>query len=351
MNGHLKQICITVCSTALFFGLSIRCLAQPENECKVCQRLAIFNQIKKVVAKTYWPSFNLQGSPPLLYFSDSLTYIAFAKKFPFTTTYDVLNCPQGLRLFVTRRTDSIPFHMENKMDLDDSTSSLFFRPMLFCSDVETLVKTVPDFSTTEEWFQLIMHEYFHSFQFSHRAMLSFLHNKIKIKEDSLTAIYRRLSWYATMIDSENMLLLKAINSPFPDSLRYYAGEFITERTERREQFRLSSGHDISIDEDFWEKAEGTARYLEYYMAFAYKNWKADPSKNCDSLFKNFAWYRNRNLEKEKNFYVRTQIMPAYYYVTGFNLCRLLDKVHAGYKDKLFTEPEKSLFGYLKEWLH
>jgi hypothetical protein len=348
MNDRLKQS-IFAFIIFLEFCLPLYSLCQGTNECMVCQRLSTFNEIKKRVAKIYWPSFSHQASPPLLYFSDSLTYIAFTQKFPFASAYHILRCPQGQELFVTNRIDSIPFHMENRMDLDDSTSPLFFRPMLFCSDVERLVKTVPDFSTTEEWFQLIMHEYFHSFQFSHRAMLSFLHDKIKIKEDSLTSIYRGLKWFASMTDSENILLLKAINTPFTDSLRYYIRKFIAERTNRREQFRDSLGYDISIDEDFWEKAEGTARYLEYYTAFAYKNLNVKTAKNCDSLFKNFSWYRNRDLAKEKNFYIRTQIMPAYYYVTGFNLCRLLDKVHVAYKKDLFTEPRESLFWYLREW--
>lgn len=50
-----------------------------------------------------------------------------------------------------------------------------------------------------------------------------------------------------------------------------------------------------------------------------------------------------NFENELEFIERTKMMQAYYYVTGFNLCRLMDKIGINYKQDLFNHPAEGLY--------
>lgn len=105
--------------------------------------------------------------------------------------------------------------------------------------------------------------------------------------------------------------------------------------------------DIGPWEEFWETIEGTARYAEYYMAGYFGKIPIGGIGRCDSLFKRFVDYpADADFEKKQVFVNRTEIMPAYYYVTGFNLCRLLDKLGIAYKRSLFDQPGKGLYAIL-----
>ena len=318
--------------------------------CVICDRLSLFTEIKQKVAGSYWNSFNTKSlTPPLVYFSDSLSWLAYSGNIKFKNIeYIKIECPSGLILYkMNKRLDSVPFHMENKMSFTDSTLPYYDQPIMFCSDVESTSKLVPDVKNTEEWLQLVMHEYFHSFQFNHKGFIQYFADSVDVKTDSLNDYYKNNEWFSNLAGIENACLLKALNSSSIDSTKYFCKQFIETRKERRQKFINEFHFDISAAEKFWEKVEGSARYIEYNTGFIYSNSHDDVTNSkCDTLFNHFNNYYKKDFEKQPWFYVKTQIMRAYYYVTGFNLCRVLDKLNISYKEKLFDRPSVGLEDFL-----
>jgi hypothetical protein len=82
---------------------------------------------------------------------------------------------------------------------------------MMCSSFEETVKTIPDVGSTDEWTTMIIHEYFHGFQYKHKPYMDYYENEIvQIQPDSLTTFYKKLPWFKQSIDAENQLLLDAI---------------------------------------------------------------------------------------------------------------------------------------------
>ena len=315
-------------------------------DCVACERINVFIKSKELISNIVWKGLNDDAHiRPLLYFTDSSTYIAFGSDILFKNyNYELLDCGNGFSLLKLPRMDAQPFHMENNMNFKDTASIFYNQPMMLCSDVETLIKVVPDFNKTEDWLQLVMHEYFHSFQFSHKATINYLSEVIQISSDTLNKIYIQNAWFGELLENENNALLNAIRATTGDSMNHYMDEFYQIRQRRRMQYESLHNLNLSIMENFWETIEGTARYAEYYMAGNFYKIATGTSSQCDSLFKNFRDYSDMiNFENELEFIERTKMMQAYYYVTGFNLCRLMDKIGINYKQDLFNHPAEGLY--------
>jgi hypothetical protein len=317
-------------------------------DCAVCERMYLFNEIKELVLNKVWLGLD-SGSltVPLLYFNKSHAYMTFGDDEIFKhREYETIECNENLFITKLSRLDTQPFHMENKMSFTDATSIYYYRPMMLCSDVETMHEFVPDFSKTEDWLQLVMHEYFHSIQFSHPATINYLAKTIKIPADTLDKIYTQNQWYQQELKKENDELLKAIESTTKDSLKIHIKQFFQIRENRRKKYETMTGQNLRVLENFWETIEGTARYVEYYMAGNF-NQIANTSIRCDTLFHNFEDYNDElNFEDKPQFRKRTEMMTAYHYVTGFNLCRLMDKMKINYKHGLFNSPQRGLYELL-----
>jgi hypothetical protein len=71
-----------------------------------------------------------------------------------------------------------------------------------------------------------------------------------------------------------------------------------------------------------------------------------PDTGCDDMVKEFDAFKHNDLESTEVFTERAKISPAYYYATGFNMRRLLDKPGVDYKKRPFTRPDRSLFAIL-----
>jgi hypothetical protein len=318
-------------------------------DCIACERITLFVKSKELISKSVWKGLNAEAHiRPLLYFTDSSTYIAFGSKELFKKyDYESMDCGTGLSLLKLPRMDTKPFHMENNMNFKDTTSLYYNRPMMLCSDVETLIKIVPDFDKTEDWLQLVMHEYFHSFQFSHKPTITYLSEKIQISSDTLNKLYLQNAWFQQLLEKENKALLNAIRARAGDSTNLYLDEFFRTRQQRRMKYENLHKLNLTNLENFWETIEGTARYAEYYMAGNFNQIRTETSNHCDSLFRNFQDYDSlSNFENEPEFIERTKMMQAYYYVTGFNLCRLMDKLAIDYKLELFNHPTTGLYEIL-----
>jgi hypothetical protein len=318
-------------------------------DCAACERITLFLKSKELISKSVWKGLDAEAHVrPLLYFTDSNTYVAFTNNVVFKKyDHELLGCGTGLSLLKLPRLDTKPFHMENNMNFKDTASLYYNQPMMLCSDVETLIRIVPDFDKTEDWLQLVMHEYFHSFQFSHKPTINHLSETIRMSSDTLNKIYLENAWFQQLLEKENMALLNAIRTNAGDSTNLYIDEFFRTRQQRRMKYKTLHKLNLSELETFWETIEGTARYAEYYMAGNFHQMTTETSNQCDSLFRNFKDYASQsNFENEPAFIQRTKMMQAYYYVTGFNLCRLMDKIGIDYKLDLFDHPTEGLYEIL-----
>lgn len=336
--------------TVVFVLILVSSSEGQTSACLLCERLDLFSKIKQRAADRFWPGFNARAfSPPIVYFDDSISWLALSKKFLYKdVAYEVLKCSSGRKLFkMNGRLDKIPFHMENKMTFNDKAAPNYYKPIMFCSSAEVTRNTVPDVTNTEEWLQLVMHEYFHAYQFSHRDYIAYLADSIKLPVDSLHQYYRQQQWFSDYLGKENTSLLKAISAKSPDSAKHYCDDFFKNRKARRARFKTDMGFDISALEKFWEKTEGTARYLEYNLAYVFAESTFGQAKMaCDTMFNGFTNYHQNDMENRPWFYIKTQIMVAYYYVIGFNLCRVMDKLQIEYKKDLFDKPSEGLEDYL-----
>lgn len=314
--------------------------------CLVCERVSLLREIIPVVNDSLWPGLTkTRHVPPLVYFGKETSWLAFTNSNIFSSKIAAVKvqCPGSFFVYrMEKFPDSMPFHMENKMTFTDTGSPWFYKPVMFCSNTEKALELISDISSTEDWLQMVMHEYFHSFQFSNRRTVKYLSDKIKIGEDSLDKLYLKYSWFSDALKQENNLLLKGINTKNSDSLVHYISAFLNTRKHRYKMFRDFSGKDIEPLEIFWEKIEGSARYIEYNLGRIFKTSDWNIPVRCDTLFDHFNKYRNTDFENQPWFYLKTGIMPAYYYPTGFNLCRILDKLGVKYKTDLFDKPRESL---------
>lgn len=307
-------------------------------ECAPCRRVEQFDKMREELDKKYWPGFATpKYKAPLFYLTATETYVLeptpkIAKHYPGKP----VKCINGRTLYVLdKRADSLKFHMENRTDISDRESPLYRSPAMFCSDVETANKLIPDVKHTEEWLALVMHEYFHAFQLKHKTMMDFLADSLRSSADTLNRIYFKYDWFKKDVHAENDLLLKAINTTYADSTRLYVTDFFAVRERRKAKFREVLGYDISRQENFWEKMEGPARYAEYHLAYLFADAEPRTTYSCDKFFGNYKDYKSGEMFNTDWMISKTKVESPYYYPLGFNMCRLLDKMNVRYKDNLF----------------
>ncbi|MFY7825881.1 MAG: hypothetical protein ACOVQ4_02090 [Flectobacillus sp.] len=93
--------------------------------------------------------------------------------------------------------------------------------------------------------------------------------------------------------------------------------------------------------------EGTARYVEFSLCNHFTQRKPDESLlKSNSSFKSFAKFKNYNLQKNQWLYLSNK--TTYFYGTGFNMARLLDKLGIDYKSRLFKDGKITLEDILQE---
>jgi hypothetical protein len=122
-----------------------------DKTCVVCDRLSLFETIKQKVGAKYWHSYNTKDmTPPLVYFDDSVSWLAFSNKVLFKNIkYEGIKCASGIILYKLKiRLDTVLFHMENKMSFTDATSPYYYHPIMFCSNVKTASRLIPEVKNT-----------------------------------------------------------------------------------------------------------------------------------------------------------------------------------------------------------
>lgn len=323
------------------------CTPGPNTEDQlVIDRITWMNTLRASLDTTAWPGLaDSAFHVPLLYFTDSASWVANPTgKFLQQQTAQLLWESPSLKVYKTsKRINDQPFLMVTGMDIADTASFVYLHPYIYGSSPEETRKTIPDVQSTEAWASMILHEYFHGFQFRHKPLVDYYATTIlPIQADSLSKIYRKCDWFREQLDVENDLLLQALATENPDSLARAIQSFNVLRENRRTLYQKFYGLDIAPYEDYYEKIEGSARYLEAYLLHSYKNLPPFPELlRTDSTYKAHLDYLDFSLEQEPWLYLSSKT-GNYVYATGFNQLRLLDKLGVAYKDSLFNKPQTSL---------
>ena len=326
--------------------LAYSCNNNVVNEQKVCNRIEFVFNLKQTINDKVWKTFtDKQFDVPLIYFTDSASFVANpTEKFLSTFKSNLVFENEQIKIYKTaQRIDHTQFHMETGLTLGTPTNEYTYHsPFMKCSSYEDVFKQIPDVSSTEEWVTMIMHEYFHCFQYKHNAYIDYYEkNIVQIQPDSLTAIYKNNAWFKKSIDHENELLLNAINETDNLKTEQLIDSFIEMRKQRRIETKQLSQLDITNFEKYYETMEGTARYVEYSLYHLFSTSQLDCTLlESDTSFKSFRKFKNYNMEHDKWLYLTER--TTYFYAIGFNMARLLDKLKIEYKTKLFNQGGLSL---------
>ena len=327
-----------LCAVLVLFPLRLKAGA---DETLIFRRMVYVHALKKTVGAQVWPGYRqTRYAVPMLYYTDSSTYVSnptakFLRQVPSKRVFS----EAGIVIYKTdKRLDDAPFHMEAYFDEKDTASFYYLTPFMRCSGVEEtapVTKSPPD---TRKWSAMVLHEFFHGFQYRHRPFRDFLWRSPVYSGapgDTLTALYAQFAWFKEGVDAENRTALNLLVSAGRDT----AGlrRLLTMAAARRARTRSELGIDITAYEQTLELMEGTARYLEAHIVQ-----HPDTGKPGDWL-KGYDPHFSADTGQETHEWLyRTDISDRYYYAQGYVLCLLLDKWNPTYKRKLFTEGDFSL---------
>ena len=317
-----------------------------ESEQKIFDRIEFIFNLKQEIENDVWKTFTeKQFDVPLIYFTDTTSFIANpTEKFLATFKSKLAFENNQIKIYKTNeRVDSLPFHMETGMTLGSPTGAYnYHSPFMKCSSYEEVFKTIPMVLSTEEWVTMVMHEYFHGFQYKHKPYMDYYEkNIVQIQPDSLNSIYKNNSWFKESIDRENQLLLNAIEETDIAKTEKLIETFFEIRNNRREETKQKLQFDITNFEKCYETMEGTARYVEFSLYNKFSTLQPDGKLiESDTSFKSFKKFIDYKIENNKWLYLTEK--TTYFYAVGFNMARLLDKLKIEYKTKLFKQGGLSL---------
>jgi hypothetical protein len=123
--------------------------------------------------------------------------------------------------------------------------------------------------------------------------------------------------------------------------------FFVTRNRRLTKVRQELKYDIQPVEELYETMDGTARIAEYGL-YQYFATKAPDLRlaSVDSAYHAYAYFKNHTIEKDDWLYLTHK--TTYFYATGFNISRLLNKLNVSYKARLFRDNALSLSQLLSE---
>lgn len=233
--------------------------------------LARVDELKALIGKKYWPTFdNPEYSMEMNYYEEG------------------------------------PFRMHLVQDGNN-------KPRMECSSPEITFKSVPGVKLYEEWYAMLIHEFFHAFQ--HTKYPAFWNKMIEVNpenfyaSDSLMAL-KHYDWYKELLVRENSLLPKMYAATSIDEVRQLFKQFLSLRNERLRLVKEKLGLDITLFYPLTETNEGSARYIEYCL---YK----------EQGLTNTEWMLDLN--------------GYYFYASGLYLLLIMDKFGIEYKNELFDK--------------
>ncbi|MBS1500549.1 MAG: hypothetical protein JST32_00705 [Bacteroidetes bacterium] len=316
--------------------------AQNSSDKLAIRRIRYFYYLKDKLADKSWPGFGQQRyDVDLAYYSSGQTYVVDAdgligKRTKLTVVYN----DGKLKIGKTPRLDTISFHMSTAYEDKDSSILWYRNPMMLCSDYESTRKHVPDVPDIRTWATMVMHEYFHGFQFRHPAFIHFANDSVSVSNSRLQSYYDNYPWFRESVEKENKLLLECLDEKDASQIKRLLKQYLMLRGRRLAQFKKIEKFDLGSQEDFLEKTEGSSRYMEYQLYLLFKKLPPDKElQRADTAYKP-ALFRDFKLTDKPWMYESNSI--RYFYSVGLNIFRLLDKLRVSYKQKLFDDNSLTL---------
>ena len=314
------------------------------NDTLIFERIEYIYNLKQQIDDKVWKGFAAEEFDlPLIYYTDSVCYVANpTQKFIALFRPSLAFKKQKLKIYKTKLLDSIPFHMETSMTFGAPVTAYNYKsPFMKCSSLEITQNNVPGVHSTELWATMVIHEYFHGFQFKHPAHLAYFEKNISRAADTLQKLYELHRWYKDGVDKENKILLTMLATQRKKEIQSLTDSFFSVRQQRRLQAKRELNVDVAELERSYETMEGTARYVEFslYASFMKKS-PAFNLQKSDSAYHSYREFQNFTIEKDEWLYLAEK--TTYFYATGFNLVRLLDKLKVPYRTVLFNEGSLSL---------
>ena len=310
-NSFLKTFFVIVLSS--FFGLNSMAQSVSDKDSVVIARLTYLHHLKDKIGNV-WQGFNGKHADlPLIYYGNEYCYV-MNPQIKFLTNFEssLVFKDEGLTVYKTKKIDDTPFHMHMTYEFDDEKQFDFHSPYMRCSSLETTSKTIPDVTTMDVWATMVLHEYFHAFQFSHPKYADYYEKHCAFFDSNiLQSLYLNHKWYRNSINKENELLLKALNTSDINLARRHLRSFLKIRSNRRKKAYRKLHLDITKAEQTYEMTEGSARYIEA------KLYESIPVYQADS-----SWLYTAG--------------KKYHYATGYNIIRVLDKFGCHYQKELFN---------------
>lgn len=319
---------------------SVQSLRGQPAENVIVARIRYVFALKAAVDSQCWKTFDeLRFEVPLIYYTDSASYVANpTEKFLRLVPSTMIGDEDRLRIFrTTQRLDDQAFHMATGYESGDEDSAGLYNynePFMTCSGYEETRRRIPDVASVEQWATMVMHEYFHGFQYRHPALFAHARQFLYFASDSLRRIYRNSDRFKASIDRENALLLRALDAASILETRQHIDSFFVLRKSRRAYQKQRSGRDIAAAETYYELMEGTARYAEWELYKYFGKTSPNPEMaSIDTGFHNYGYFRNWRLDRDPWLFKTEK--TSYLYATGFNMARLLDKLGIRFRDSIF----------------
>ncbi|WP_157761321.1 hypothetical protein [Chryseobacterium camelliae] len=323
----------------------INSFAQRNPDTLAYERLQYVQNLKNYIAKKAWKDFD-NNRVTQVYFTDSSSYFFNADTRILQKVKQKTRPLKGIDMFKTQRIDENPFHMETAVEFTDSTALYFQKPVVMFSDFDTAKEKAGDLQSLQQWASMVVHELFHGYQLQHIPTLQYSNQVIHLRSSQLQKLYVEQKWFAESIQLENNLLISLLKVKSGKKLRKGLEQYLSLRDARQKKAE-SILNDFSIHENFYEKIEGSAKYVELALLEHYKYFPENTYLlTNDPAYKKNA-YQNFNLEEEPWQYQTEGI--NYFYSTGYNLFRILDKLKVGYQTNFFNTHDTP-YGILKAYL-
>lgn len=308
--------------------------------------------IKNEVAQNHWPDFAENDFyAPAVYFTKKNAFILN----PNEHIRKITDRPQELTFnkvpvikLPETYTDTTRLRFNNGIT-SDSTAFNYMQPVLYFQSYELTKKFIPDLVDVQDWSIMVIHELFHSYEWSIPEMFEYAKTTSRKHmpggpDKFLGSYHQDLEWYKESVKQENELL-KAIWIDGADLIQNL-NKYDSMRNQRIERIKREYDVDIRIAEDYEITIEGQARYFESLVKrYLSENDPEAPfltqedKEVITNMFNEYDVAKDRNLFNIYN--------NRYYYVLGYNISMILEKYNVDFKNSIFRE-EQNIHHYLEE---
>lgn len=309
---------------------------QAQNNNLDIERIQYLHTLKKHLNKA-WPTFgSSEYTADIAYFTPTKTFITGRPISETLKKHPIKTYRRGnILIEETERLDTLAFHMFTAYENTDSSKLWYHYPVILCSDYDTTRNHIEDIPNTQTWATVILHEYFHGFQFRHPEFIRYANDSITVSITRLQSYYDHYSWFKESIDKENQILLECLASKNIQKTKALFKVYKMQRAQRLSRFSQTEKFDLTHQEEFLEKMEGSARYIEYQLYLLFKNIPTNKElMNIDKQYDPSAFKTFKLVDKP---WMYNSNSIRYFYSTGFNMMRLLDQLKIKYKERFFDD--------------